>query len=66
MIKKGIISNCRFVNLRETPNKKSKVLATIPFDTRVEVDLDASAKTYYNVTFENKVGYCIRACVVIV
>lgn len=63
MIKNGVIVNCKYVNIRKTPTKKGNIVATIPFDTIVRVEIDASTKTFYKVFYEDKEGYCIKTCV---
>lgn len=52
--------NVKLLNLREKPTLKSKVLDVLPAQAKVIVDLTKSNDTWYCVSFESIVGYCMK------
>ena len=63
-IKVGTVANCKMLRLREGANIKTRVLAVMLVDTKVEVNLDNSTKSFYEVTFNSDthslIGYCVK------
>ena len=61
---KGIIFNCNALRLREGANIKTKELAIIPVNTEVEINLDNSTHSFYEVTYTSGqtllIGFCLK------
>jgi len=58
--KTGIISNCNALRLRGGANIKTNVLAVIPVNTKIEIDLDNSTESFYEVTYTGLIGFCLK------
>lgn len=63
-IKKGTVINCQFLRIREGANIKTKQLAILQAGQTVDVNLDNSTETFYEVStqIDNAVviGYCVK------
>lgn len=58
---KGYIRNCNALRLREGANIKTKVMAIMPKDSALEIDLDNSTDTFYEVTYKGIIGFCVKS-----
>lgn len=59
--KVGVVSNCRSLRVRETPNKNSDVITYISEGTKVEIDDTKTSDEFYKIrTSDDVVGYCMR------
>lgn len=59
--KKGIVVNCRLLNVRKDGVKGSAVLEMIPEGSKVSVKTEKSNELFYQVTTEKGiVGFCMK------
>lgn len=59
--KVGVVSNCRSLRVRKTPNKNSDVITYISEGTKVEIDDSKTSAAFYKVRVSDDVeGYCMR------
>lgn len=59
--KVGVVSNCRSLRVRKTPNKNSDVLTYISEGTKVEIDDTKTSEEFYKIRVsDDVVGYCMR------
>lgn len=59
--KVGVVSNCRNLRVRKTPNKNSDVITYISEGTKVEIDDTKTSDEFYKIkTSDDVVGYCMR------
>lgn len=59
--KVGVVSNCRSLRVRKTPNKNSDVLTYISEGTKVEIDDTKTSEEFYEIRVsDDVVGYCMR------
>lgn len=57
----GMVSNCRNLRVRKTPDKKSDVIAYLSAGTTVEIDDVKTVADFYKVRVSDTVeGYCMR------
>lgn len=60
----GIVVNCFALRLREGANIKTKELAHIPVDTVININLDNSTESFYEVTYKYDdtflTGFCLK------
>jgi hypothetical protein len=60
----GVVVNCNALRLREGANIKTRELAQIPVDTKVEINLDNSTESFYEVTYQDGanllIGFCVK------
>ena len=60
----GIVVNCFALRLREGANIKTKELAHIPVDTVINIHLDNSTESFYEVTYKYDdtvlTGFCLK------
>ena len=57
----GIVVNCKFLNIRETPNKNANILAKLVENSKVMIDSVASTNDFYSIFTETGVeGYCVK------
>lgn len=57
----GEVFNCKMLNIRTQPNKKSKVLTVVKAGDMLEIDLVKSTKAWYAVTTKfGDSGFCMR------
>lgn len=60
----GVVVDCNALRLREGANIKTKELAQIPVDTKVEINLDNSTESFYEVTYQDGanllIGFCVK------
>lgn len=66
-MKFGVVTNCRFADVKKEPRIGAETLFTVPLGTKIAVDADTSRDGYYNVFLENGTnGYCVRRFVKII
>lgn len=59
--KVGVVSNCRNLRVRKTPNKNSDVITYISEGTKVEIDDTKTSEEFYKIrASDDVVGYCMR------
>lgn len=59
--KVGVVSNCRNLRVRKTPNKNSEVIIYVSEGTKVEIDDTKTSDEFYKIrTSDDVVGYCMR------
>lgn len=59
--KVGVVSNCRNLRVRKTPNKNSEVITYVSEGTKVEIDDTKTSDEFYKIrTSDDVVGYCMR------
>lgn len=57
----AMVTGCTRLNVREEPNAKAKVVATIPVKSEVIVDLTCSTDEFYKVCNAAGItGFCMR------
>lgn len=57
----GIVVDCTRLNVRQTPNKGGKVVATIPVGTELLIDGDQLDDEYYAVCTASGIeGFCMK------
>lgn len=57
----GVVSNCRNLRVRKTPNKNSEVITYVSEGTKVEIDDTKTSDEFYKIrTSDDVVGYCMR------
>lgn len=57
----GVVTKCRRLNVREEPNKDSKILTAIDIGKSVTIYSDESTDGWYRVSIEDNVkGYCMK------
>ena len=57
----GKVHNCQMLNVREKPNRTSKVLEIISNGSSVDVFITESTNDWYKVgTNEGVIGYCMK------
>lgn len=57
----GTVTDCLWLNVREHPDKDSKVVAVISALTQVSVDETLSTEDFYKVTTsDGVVGFCMK------
>lgn len=57
----GVVSNCRNLRVRKTPDKKSDVIEYLSAGTKVEIDDVKTVADFYKVRVSDTVeGYCMR------
>lgn len=60
-IKKGIVSGCDLLHLREDASKNSESLCILNKDNKVDVFLKESKNNFYKVkTIDDIYGYCLK------
>lgn len=59
---KGVIHSCNALRLREGANTRSRELARMPVESRVDIDLDNSTDSFYEVTYLSESGYLVGFC----
>lgn len=59
----GVVINCNALRLREGANIKTRELAQIPVDTKVDINLDNSTESFYEVTYQDGVNLLIGFCI---
>lgn len=56
----GVISDCKKLNIRNTPDKDGEIIAVLDVDTDVSINMDESTKDFYKVsTLDGIEGYCM-------
>jgi hypothetical protein len=59
---RGIVCGCIVLAVRENATINSKILTTIPTNTKVTVDPDNSTKDFYKVLTKDGIeGFCMRS-----
>lgn len=59
--KVGVVSNCRNLRVRKTPNKNSEVITYVSEGTKVEIDDAKTSDEFCKIrTSDDVVGYCMR------
>ena len=58
--KNGVVSNCNALRMREGANIKTSILNILKAGTIVSVDLDNSTKTFYEITYDGLIGFCLK------
>ena len=60
----GVVVNCNALRLREGANIKTRALTNIPVGTKVEINLDNSTESFYEVTYKDGanllIGFCVK------
>lgn len=57
----GVVSNCKNLRVRKTPDKNSEVIAYISAGTEVEIDKTENNLNFYKVRVSKDIeGYCMR------
>ena len=56
----GKVVNCFSLNVREEPNKLSRVVEVIQKDEVVKVNIDKSTEDFYAVRTKKNKGFCIK------
>ncbi len=60
----GVVVNCNALRLREGANIKTRALTQIPVDTKVEINLDNSTESFYEVSYQDGanllIGFCVK------
>ena len=57
----GIISDCKYLNVRSQPDKSSNPVHVLEAGTAVEIDTLNSSDEFYKVFISNEVeGYCMK------
>lgn len=60
----GVVVNCNALRLREGANIKTRELTHIPVDTKVEINLDNSTESFYEVSYQDGanllIGFCVK------
>lgn len=56
----GYVANCNAVRLRAGANIRTSILATMPKGTKLDVNLDNSTTSFYEVTHEGMIGYTMK------
>ena len=56
----GRVFDCKNLNIRKNPTTTSQILFTIPKDTLVEIDVEASTAEWYKVVVNDKEGFCMK------
>ena len=59
----GVVVNCNALRLREGANIKTRALTHIPVATKVEINLDNSTNSFYEVSYQDGANLLIRFCV---
>lgn len=63
----GFVSGCKKLYVRAEPNKDSKPLCVIEWDTKVNIDLNESTMLFYKIkTNSGLEGYCMKEFISIV
>lgn len=68
LIKKGMVTDCDILNVREKPSVKAKVVGTIAKKTIVEISEAESTEDFYKITVISPVGasgYCMKQFITI-
>lgn len=57
----GIVSDCKYLNVRSQPDKSSNTVHVLEAGTVVEIDTLNSSDEFYKVFISNEVeGYCMK------
>lgn len=60
----GVVVNCNALRLREGANIKTRALTQIPVDTKVEINLNNSTESFYEVSYQDGanllIGFCVK------
>lgn len=57
----GTVVGCTHLNVREKPSKNAPIVATIPKDTILTLDLEESTTSWYKVyTVAGVCGFCLK------
>lgn len=60
----GVVVNCNALRLREGANIKTRALIQIPVDTKVEINLNNSTESFYEVSYQDGanllIGFCVK------
>jgi len=60
----GVVVNCNALRLREGANIKTRALTQIPVDAKVEINLDNSTESFYEVSYKDGanllIGFCVK------
>lgn len=59
-IKKGEVHNCLLLRIREGANLRTKEIKQIKVGDIVKVDLNNSTETFYEVTHDGTIGFCLK------
>ena len=57
----GTVVHCKRLRIRKGANAKTEVLSVINEGTKVSVDLSKSTDSFYHVTFDKIVGFCMKS-----
>jgi len=57
---KGEVFNCNALRLREGANIRTSILTILPVGTKVEINLDNSTESFYEVTHNELIGFCLK------
>lgn len=57
----AVVTNCVMLNVRERPNKYSKVIANIPLRTKLNVGKGQGTKDFHKVILSDRTeGFCMK------
>ena len=59
-IKKGEVHNCLLLRIREGANLRTKEIKQIKVGDIVKVNLNNSTETFYEVTHDGTIGFCLK------
>ena len=57
---KGIVSDCNALRLREGANIRTGIVTIFQVGTEVEINLDNSTDSFYEVTKDGSIGFCLK------
>lgn len=62
----GIVSNCKKLNIRKSPNKKSEIITEVEVGTELMVDVESSNTNWYSVCTSIGIeGFCMKEYITI-
>ena len=65
-VKKGFVTNCKKLNVREEPKKDSAIVCEVDYQTELMIDENESTEEFYKVcTAAGIEGFCMRKFIAI-
>lgn len=59
-IEKGVVANCKKLNVRKTPSSNAQIVTVIKAGTKVTIDEKKSTVKYYKVIGAGFEGFCVK------
>ena len=63
---KGVIQNCKLLNIRESSSLDSNILGVLNSESEFFINMKQSTDDFYKINYKNVNGYCLKKFVKIV